>query len=112
VASGFLGIKIKTGTPTQRATCRGLRVREIIGPDVALMVDYNQSLDPAEASRRVALLREFDLYWVEEPVAAEDLAARSGAAGHRRPGADRGRTGGSRAARRPRSPPGPATSPC
>ena len=37
------------------------------------MVDYNQSLDPAEACRRVARLREFDLAWVEEPVAAEDL---------------------------------------
>jgi len=37
------------------------------------MVDYNQSLDPVEASRRIARLAEFDLYWVEEPVRAEDL---------------------------------------
>ena len=75
VASGFLGIKIKTGYPDATSDVAVVGgVREIIGPDVALMVDYNQSLDPAEASRRVALLREFDLYWVEEPVAAEDLA--------------------------------------
>ena len=31
------------------------------------MVDYNQSLDPAEACRRIAAAREFDLAWVEEP---------------------------------------------
>ena len=38
------------------------------------MVDYNQSLDPPEACRRIARFAEFDLDWVEEPVAAEDLA--------------------------------------
>jgi mandelate racemase len=38
------------------------------------MVDFNQSLDPPEACRRIQRLQEFSLYWVEEPVAAEDLA--------------------------------------
>jgi mandelate racemase len=37
------------------------------------MIDYNQSLDPAEACRRVNRLGDFDLCWVEEPVKAEDL---------------------------------------
>jgi mandelate racemase len=48
-------------------------VRTMIGPTIRLMVDYNQSLDPAEACRRIARLVEFDLCWVEEPVRAEDL---------------------------------------
>jgi mandelate racemase len=39
------------------------------------MADYNQSLDPVEAIRRISHLEPFDLAWVEEPVPAEDLAA-------------------------------------
>jgi mandelate racemase len=75
VEDGFRGIKIKVGGSDVAKDVAVVRqVREIIGSDVALMVDYNQSLDPAEACRRIERLREFDLYWVEEPVAAEDLA--------------------------------------
>ena len=48
-------------------------VRRILGDGIALMVDYNQSLTPAEATRRVQALEPFGLEWVEEPVAAEDL---------------------------------------
>jgi mandelate racemase len=75
VAAGFPGIKIKLGYPDPSddvAVVRG--VRGIIGSDAELMVDFNQSLDPPEACRRIQRLQEFDLYWVEEPVAAEDLA--------------------------------------
>ncbi len=74
LARGFKGIKIKLGYPDARrdvAVTRG--VRELIGPDVALMVDFNQSLPPHEAIRRIRLLQGFDLHWIEEPVAAEDL---------------------------------------
>jgi mandelate racemase len=45
----------------------------MIGPDVALMIDFNQSLDPPEACRRIERLARFDLHWVEEPVPHEDL---------------------------------------
>ncbi|WP_066363863.1 enolase C-terminal domain-like protein [Herbidospora mongoliensis] len=75
VDDGFLGIKIKIGHPDAGQDVEVVRrVREIIGPDVELMVDYNQSLTPQEARRRVNGLRDFGLYWVEEPVPAEDLA--------------------------------------
>jgi mandelate racemase len=49
-------------------------VRREIGPSRGLMVDYNQSLTVPEAVRRIRRLNEFDLTWVEEPVAAADLA--------------------------------------
>jgi mandelate racemase len=72
--AGFRGIKIKLGGGDLARDVDAVRaVRRIVGPEVALMADYNQSLDPAEACRRVGRLREFDLAWVEEPVAAEDL---------------------------------------
>lgn len=72
--SGFRGLKIKLGAGSLEDDCASVAgVRATIGPDIALMVDYNQSLDPVEARRRIARLAEFDLYWVEEPVPAEDL---------------------------------------
>jgi len=43
------------------------------------MLDFNQSLDPSEASRRIDRLAAYDLHWIEEPVAAENLQARQGA---------------------------------
>jgi mandelate racemase len=78
IADGFRGIKIKVGGPDVWRDVEVVRrVREIIGPAIALMVDYNQSLDPAEAIRRIRQLSEFDLDWVEEPVPAEDLAGQA-----------------------------------
>jgi mandelate racemase len=75
IQSGFRGIKIKIGgSAVEDDVARVKAVREIIGPEIALMVDYNQSLDPAEACRRIERIRDFDLLWVEEPVFAEDLA--------------------------------------
>jgi len=74
VDQGFRGIKIKLGGGELADDLETVRaVRGIIGDDVALMVDYNQSLDPGEAIRRIRALEPFGLEWVEEPVAAEDL---------------------------------------
>ena len=74
VESGFRGIKIKLGEGDLAMDVKTVQaVRTMIGPSIRLMVDYNQSLDPVEASRRIARLAEFDLCWVEEPVKAEDL---------------------------------------
>jgi mandelate racemase len=71
---GFRGIKIKGGAGDLADDERVVKgVRDLIGPDVALMLDYNQSLDPAEATRRIARLAAYDLHWIEEPVAAENL---------------------------------------
>jgi mandelate racemase len=75
VEQGFRAIKIKLGEgglDNDLATVRA--VRAMIGPNIKLMVDYNQSLDCVEATRRIARLAEFDIYWVEEPVKAEDIA--------------------------------------
>jgi mandelate racemase len=48
---GFRGIKIKGGDGDVANDVRVVRaVRDLIGPDVALMVDFNQSLDPSEAN--------------------------------------------------------------
>ncbi len=72
---GFTGIKIKIGIGDLRQDAQTVAaVREAIGPDTRLMVDYNQSLTVPEAIRRIHRLAEYDLQWVEEPVTAEDLS--------------------------------------
>jgi len=74
VEQGFRGIKIKLGGADLAHDLATVReVRHIVGEDIALMVDYNQSLQPGEAIRRMHALEPFALEWVEEPVAAEDL---------------------------------------
>jgi mandelate racemase len=71
---GFRGIKIKGGDGDLANDERVVKaVRSLIGPDIALMLDFNQSLDPSEASRRINRLAPYDLHWIEEPVAAENL---------------------------------------
>jgi mandelate racemase len=74
VEAGFRGIKIKLGDgPVEKDVATVAEVRKLIGPETALMVDYNQSLGPVEACSRIERIAEYDIHWVEEPVPAEDL---------------------------------------
>lgn len=76
IRRGFQGVKAKIGYATLDEDIAVLRaVREAIGPDAALMCDYNQALDVPEAIRRGRALDEagLALAWIEEPVTAEDL---------------------------------------
>ena len=74
VEQGFRAIKVKLGGGDLAQDLATLReLRRIVGEAIELMVDYNQSLEPVEALRRVRALAPFGLSWVEEPVAAEDL---------------------------------------
>lgn len=74
LARGFQAIKIKIGDgDLARDVAMVAGVRQIVGPAIRLMIDYNQSQTAPEAIRRLKRLAEFDLHWVEEPVPAEDL---------------------------------------
>ena len=48
-------------------------MREAVGPNVELMVDYNQSLSVDEARTRLHALENEDLAWVEEPILSHDF---------------------------------------
>lgn len=75
VTQGFRAIKIKVGDGSEAADAYLVRaVRDIVGPEVRLMVDFNQSQDVMSAIRRIERLAPYDITWVEEPVAAEDFA--------------------------------------
>jgi mandelate racemase len=70
---GFKGVKAKIGYPSVEEDLEVVRaMRNTVGNEMAIMVDYNQSLSPPEAVRQLRLLDEEGLTWVEEPVLAHD----------------------------------------
>ncbi len=72
---GFTGVKAKIGYPTVQEDVAVVRaMRKAAGPDVSIMVDYNQCLTPAEAVARLRVLDDEGLSWVEEPTLAHDHA--------------------------------------
>jgi mandelate racemase len=72
---GFPGIKAKIGYPTVQEDLAVVRaMRKAAGPEVLIMVDYNQCLTPTEAVGRLRILDEEGLTWVEEPTLAHDYA--------------------------------------
>ena len=72
--SGFRALKIKIGDAgLEKDVATVAALREMVGDDIRIMVDFNQSRTVPEAIRRIERLAAFDLEWVEEPVPAEDL---------------------------------------
>lgn len=75
VDAGFGAVKMKVGSPDlARDVERVAAVRDIIGPDRALMVDANQRWDLDRATTAVDALAASDIAWIEEPLRADDLA--------------------------------------
>lgn len=73
--SGFNGVKIKIGQPSLADdVARVAAVRDLIGPDIALMVDANYCMSVDRAIRAAEAFRPFDLVWFEEPVIPDDYA--------------------------------------
>ena len=74
-ARGLKGIKAKIGYPTVQEDVAVVRaMRKAVGADVSIMVDYNQSLTPAEAIERLRRIDDLGLSWIEEPTLAHDFA--------------------------------------
>lgn len=73
---GFQAVKLRLGRPEAKEDLAALRaVKKAIGPEVTLMVDFNQGLSVAEAVRRGrAIDEEGGVLWIEEPVRADDFA--------------------------------------
>ena len=76
VDQGFSGMKMKVGAlPLSEDAARIRAVREMIGPDVRLMFDANESYDPASAITFANMVADNELTWFEEPCASRDDAA-------------------------------------
>jgi len=74
VEAGHTRFKIKVGLPSlDEDLHRVAAVRRIIGPGRLLMVDANQFWDLPTARRAATELAAYDIYWLEEPLPAEDF---------------------------------------
>lgn len=72
---GFNGVKIKIGQPTlAEDIARIAAVRELIGPNIAFMVDANYSMSVDQAIEASHAFKPFDLLWFEEPIIPDNYA--------------------------------------
>ena len=72
---GITGVKAKIGYPSieeDRETIRAIRAAA--GPQMSVLVDYNQCLTATEAIERIQALASEGLTWVEEPLPSHDFA--------------------------------------
>lgn len=75
-ALGYRKIKVHIGAASAREDYRRLAaIRQAIGPDIELMVDLNGGYDYPMALEALRRWRELDLYWLEEPVDANNIEA-------------------------------------
>ena len=76
VEEGFRAVKLRLGRPDAREDLKALKsVKRQIGPDITLMVDFNQGLSVAEAIRRGHMIdQEGGVHWIEEPIRADDFS--------------------------------------
>jgi L-alanine-DL-glutamate epimerase-like enolase superfamily enzyme len=92
-ARGFRGMKMKVGrNPSTQTPLRELlgqstfcevepaedlarvaAVRQALGPKAKLMVDANCAWSPAMAIQMGRAMEPYDIYWIEEPVATDDI---------------------------------------
>ncbi len=69
VERGYGTLKVKLGTDRDEEIVRTIREA---APDVRIRVDANEAWSPREAVTKIETLAEYDLEFVEQPVAAED----------------------------------------
>ena len=74
LASGAKAIKMKIGgAPIARDVERLDVVRDVIGPDVKLLVDANNAYNRLDALKMGRELDKRDIFWFEEPLHPDDL---------------------------------------
>ena len=77
VRRGYKYVKVKAGVNGGKSPNEDVRriraVRDVIGPDIGLMVDANNVWHSGPAIQVANRLRELDLVFLEEPVFADDI---------------------------------------
>jgi len=73
-AKGFKKIKMNMGDkPFEEEIERYDAVREAVGDDVDIMIDGNWAWDVADAVKMGRALADRNVFWLEDPLASEDL---------------------------------------
>jgi len=72
--AGFPMVKMKIGHHDPRRDIERIRrVREAIGPDVDLCVDANNAWSLTAAIDIARQIEPYDIYWLEEPILADEI---------------------------------------
>lgn len=74
VADGFPTLKLKITGEAERDVAVLKAVRAAVGDGVRLRLDPNQAWQPADAIQALKRLQPFGIEYVEQPVAADDIA--------------------------------------
>lgn len=77
LARGYRAMKMRPGPdrygPAEGVKRRVKAVRDVIGYDVDLMYDVNQTWTPSRAIRMGHALEEYELAWIEDPTLMHDI---------------------------------------
>ncbi|MCC6804293.1 MAG: mandelate racemase [Anaerolineae bacterium] len=77
VDEGIKTIKLKIGLDPERDVATVRAVRQAVGPSISITVDGNEGYrNPTEAIRHLKRIEEFDVLFVEQPVAGLEEMAR------------------------------------
>jgi L-alanine-DL-glutamate epimerase-like enolase superfamily enzyme len=74
---GFRAVKMRVGVmdgEPHRSAARVRAARKALGQDVKLMADAHGTWTVSEAKAFCRMVQDYDLYWLEEPVTADDKA--------------------------------------
>ncbi|MEA2983841.1 MAG: mandelate racemase [Alphaproteobacteria bacterium] len=70
----FTGLKLRLGRERIRDDLATIKaVRDAVGEDMHLMVDFNQGLHLGEALHRCHMIDDLGLAWIEEPIVYDNL---------------------------------------
>ena len=71
---GFTGLKLRLGRDRLRDDLATVEaVRNAVGDDTALMIDFNQGLNLADALQRCHAIDDLGLTWIEEPIVYDNF---------------------------------------
>lgn len=74
---GFMAVKMRAGREIPKDSERVKLVREIVGPDVKIMVDFNTSQTyrggVSSAIKFCRALEKYDITWFEDPLVMDDI---------------------------------------
>ena len=68
---GYKAMKMKVGLGIEEDIENVKAVRQIIGPDINLMIDANHAYNLREAAHLAKAVEPYNIYWFEEPISPE-----------------------------------------
>ena len=78
VEAGFRSVKMRLGHPTLKEdVARVAAMRNHLPAEIEMMADANEAWRVDQTARAMHMLKEFDLVWLEEPIAPDNIAGQA-----------------------------------